>query len=119
MQEHDQFEMWAVVEQLGHKKFAGFVTERTIGSTALIQIDVPEVESDGTRFPAFTKLIGPGTIYAITPCTEETARQFAVMFQSRAFAVYEAPRLPAPDNDDEWPDASDFEDGDEPIAGKP
>lgn len=95
MTETNQFESWAVVEVMGHRKFAGFVSEQAIGGASFVRVDVPAVGD----LPAFTKLLGGGSIYAITPCTEETARAFAGNFQQRAFNVYEAPRLTGPKSD--------------------
>lgn len=69
---------WAIVEVMGHKQFAGHVTEQAIGGTALIRVDVPEtVQPDGRRTATYSKLIGPGSIYMITPCTEEVAHAAA------------------------------------------
>jgi hypothetical protein len=74
---------WAVVEVMGHKRFAGHVTEQLFGSAALIRVDVPETEQPASQWdpdkparttPAYSKLIGVGSIYCITPCTEEVAR---------------------------------------------
>ena len=106
MTDQKSFETWAIVEILGHRQFAGFVSEQAIGGTSFIRVDVPEVfaeRQDGTRaglsqevLPAFTKLLGAGSIYAISPCTEETARAFASRLQTRSFSVYEAPRLASP-----------------------
>lgn len=90
-----QFEAWAIVEVMGHRQFAGFVTEQALGGASFVRVDVPE--SDG--LPAFTKLLGAGSIYAITPCTEETAKAFACKSRQRAFSTYEAPRLPPPTGD--------------------
>lgn len=69
---------WAIVEMFGHKRLAGKISEHVIGSSALIRVDVPATEQpngDGTRTTAeYSKLVGPGAIYCITPCTEEVAR---------------------------------------------
>ncbi len=67
----DKFDQWCVVEVMGHKKFAGRVTE---GAFGLVQVDVPEVKLPGQTLPAFTKLFGAASIYCMTVCTEETAR---------------------------------------------
>jgi hypothetical protein len=106
MTDQKSFETWAIVEVMGHRQYAGYVTEQAIGGTSFVRVDVPEVFAErqvGTRsglsqevMPAFTKLLGAGSIYAISPCTEETARAFASRLQTRSFSVYEAPRLPAP-----------------------
>lgn len=97
----EKFEQWCVVEIMGHKKFAGFVTEQSLGGSSFVRIDVPEITlANGTKLPAFTKLFGAGSIYCLSPCTEETARAFAAQLRSEAFALYEAPRLPAPRSSD-------------------
>jgi hypothetical protein len=94
MQENVLFEQdaWAVVEVMGHNTFAGKVSEHVIGGTAFIRVDVPEIaeilkvqfgmENTYPAIPAFTKLIGAGSIYAITPCTERIARQMAIQKRS-------------------------------------
>lgn len=78
---------WAVVEVMGHNTFAGRVREHVIGGTAFIRVDVPAIaESKEVQYgneytypaiPAFTKIIGAGSIYAITPCSEEIALKMA------------------------------------------
>lgn len=105
----EKFEQWCVVEIMGHKKFAGFVTEQSVGGTSFVRIDVPEVAVEGRTLPAFTKLFGAGSIYCISPCTEETAKAFAAQLRSEAFSLYEAPRLPAPGAAAE-PDDEDYDD---------
>jgi hypothetical protein len=86
-EQNERFTGWAVVEMLGHKKLAGFVSEQVIAGSALVRVDVPEtlqrkavagyggsvVESK----PGYTKLIGVGSIYCITPTDESTARRAA------------------------------------------
>jgi len=96
MSETKTFESWAIVEVMGHRQFAGWVTEQALGGASFVRVDVPAVQAEGEDLPAFTKLLGAASIYAISPCTEETARAFAVRARVRAFSVYEAPRLPAP-----------------------
>lgn len=103
MQTDDKtFETWAIVEVMGHRQFAGFVSEQPIGGASFVRVDVPAVDADGEQLPAFTKLLGAGSIYAISPCTEETARAFAARSRQRSFATYEAPRLPAPDTESKY-----------------
>ena len=96
-----KFETWAVVEVMGHKRCAGFVTEQTISGAAFVRVDVPEVTE---LLPAFTKWLGAGSIYAITLCTEETAKAFAAKLQERAFNTYEAPRLALREEEDSYMD---------------
>jgi hypothetical protein len=82
-EQESKFDQWGVVEVMGHKKFAGHITEQVIAGSALVRVDVPEVVAvDYNRvertYAPFTKLIGVGSVYAITPTTEEIARRMAV-----------------------------------------
>ena len=96
MPEQDsKFDQWGVVEVMGHKKFAGHITEQVIAGSALIRIDVPEVavvdwrgENERT-YAAYTKLVGVASVYAITPTTEEIARAMA-----KEIARYDGDPLP-------------------------
>ncbi len=75
---------WAIVEIFGHSRYAGTVSEHTIGGCSFVRVDVPEVEGE----PAFTKLFGNAAIYSITPVSEAIARVVAKQFQSRPLTVY-------------------------------
>lgn len=66
------FDQWGIVEVMGHRSFGGRITEQTIGGTSFVRVDVPET----SRQPAFSKLFGAGSIYCISPTTEELARQY-------------------------------------------
>ncbi len=77
-------EQWAIVEILGHSRYAGTVSEHQIGGCSFVRVDIPEI--DGT--PAFTKLFGNAAIYSITPVSEQIARLVAREFQSRPLTVY-------------------------------
>lgn len=88
MGEQGKFECHAIVEVMGHNVYAGFVTERTLGGTAMIQVDVPEVDE---THPAFTKLLSANAIYAITPTSEEHARQAAARIRQRPVTLYILP----------------------------
>lgn len=89
---------WAVVEVMGHNTFAGKVSEQVIGGTAFIRVDVPELAETkevqyGNEYtypavPTFTKIIGASSIYAITPCTEEIAREIAKRKRSKPVEIF-------------------------------
>lgn len=112
------FEGWALVELFGHAKELGYVTTEAYGSVVLFRCDTPElpereytleapefaVDGDkGTRWapigakvkrpasPAKSRLIGPGAIYAITPCTEATARAALERVIRRELILLEMP----------------------------
>jgi hypothetical protein len=93
-EQESKFDQWGVVEVMGHKKFAGHITEQVIAGSALVRVDVPEVVVvDYNRversFAPFTKLIGVSSVYAITPTTEEIARAMATQI-----AKYDGDPLP-------------------------
>lgn len=72
--ETGKFEEWAVIDEYGHTRLAGRVTEATIAGGSFIRLDIPG--KDGSI--AMTKFIGPGAIFEFTLVTEETARAFAI-----------------------------------------
>lgn len=88
-QVNEKFEQWCIVEIMGHNVFAGFVTERTLGGTAMIQVDVPEVDAE---HPAFSKLFSANAIYAISPTTEAHAREAAQRIRQRPVTLYILPQ---------------------------
>lgn len=101
MEDSEKFDCWAVVEVMGHSRYAGRVTEQAIGGCAFVRVDVPAV---GERLP-FTKLLGQGSIFAITPCSEEVARTVAQQCVSRPVDVYTpSVQRALPMADDEYDD---------------
>lgn len=104
------FRSWGVVEVMGHQTIAGLISEQVIAGTAFVRVDVPANE-DGE---AFTKLLGAGSIYSISPTSEEFARAAARRLKHSPVNIYvpelhrpQEPRaLPAggfePDYDDEF-----------------
>lgn len=75
---------WAIIELFGHTTLAGFVQPDADFPT-LIRLDVPETPS----VPAWTKLIGPNAVYAMTPVSEETARLKAESLEAVPINVYD------------------------------
>ncbi len=116
MSESQKFEQWAILEIMGHNRFAGFVSEQTIGGASFVRIDVPEVELKGQTRPAFTKIFGAASIYAISPVSEETARQVATGLGQQPMSIWDAQdlvrRLPAPESSSVGADDDDY---DEPM----
>ena len=90
-----KFDGWAIVDVLGHQRYVGYVTTEAYGAAILFRVDVPALEArerttnrpgwyDEKYLPAgavvqegavdgYTKLIGAGSIYTLTPCTKEAA----------------------------------------------
>jgi hypothetical protein len=87
----EKFEEWAIIEIMGHARYAGLVTEQAIGGTSFVRVDVPEV--DGV--PGFSKLFGSSAIFSITPTTRELAIDAIKHFGARPITVagFSAQRL--------------------------
>jgi hypothetical protein len=68
------FAEWVVLELMGHRRLAGYLTEQEISGRGFLRLDIP-VGPDGE--PAATQLYNPGSVYAITPTTEAIARAVA------------------------------------------
>ncbi len=130
MENQSKFEGWAIVEVMGHQRFAGFVTTESYGGAVLFRVDVPDLaEKEETtlyheysdehsgyqHIPAgskvvragvsgFSKLFGAASIYCISPCTEEAARAAVESCHPRplkSFTLPVKPALPAPHEDEE------------------
>lgn len=67
------FDQWAIVDVMGHQRYVGKVTEQVIAGCGFIRIDIPATD----KAEAWTKLVGTGSIYAITPVAEQVARKAA------------------------------------------
>ena len=110
----DSFCVWAVLELLGHVRIAGRVTEEEHFGAKLGRIDIPT--GDGFT----TQWFSGGSIYRLTPTTEEIARGVALRNQPEPVHRWE---LPAPlktpacvvgeDDDDGYNDLLDDDDADE------
>lgn len=82
-----KFEQWAILEIMGHNRFAGRVSEETIAGAAFLRIDIPAI---GDR-AEFTKLFSPSSVYAITPVSETIARGVAEELAHVPIGVYDLP----------------------------
>lgn len=108
-----QFEGWAIVELFGHQREIGYVSTRYFGTSCMFQVDTPElperehvlespqyVEGKWTpagskiqkkAAPARTRLLGPGSIYALNPCSEDAARLAIEKLIGREIVVISIP----------------------------
>lgn len=113
MTDSDAFEGWAILELMGHRRLAGWLTEREIAGAAFVRIDVPE--GDGDRI-ATTQFYSPSAVYCITPTTEEVAIAVAVRSRPEPVHRWELPALEQPKaaqdadvivDDEPWPPHDD------------
>lgn len=116
------FKSWAIVQVMGHTVYAGFATDASIGGQSYLRVDVPEIKDE----KPFTKYLGPGSIFSITPCDEDTARAAASSRQIRPFDVYSLNDIARelakkhagkclPDRSNDEPDGEDYDDYDDEV----
>jgi len=89
----DTFSGWYIVEQLGHRRICGFVSEQTIAGKGFLRVDVPGADGEANQV---TQFISPDTIYCLTPTTEDVARRAAATCHVAPIARYELPDLSPP-----------------------
>lgn len=80
---------WAVIEQLGHRVIAGFVSEVEIAGAGFLRVDLWSEEGA----PRATQFIAPASVYAITPTTEEAVRERMKPRPLHRYALAEAKDL--------------------------
>lgn len=111
--QQSRFDGWAIVDVLGHQRYVGYVTTEAFGAAVLFRIDVPALEEreretkqpgyvGGQYCPAgtmvkegavagYTKLVGSGSIYTITPCEKDAAMKALEQSQHRPLMVVKMP----------------------------
>jgi hypothetical protein len=89
------FKGFAILEIMGHRQVAGMVQEVTLFGVPMAQVDIPEVPAIPKRIdpdgwgvreipgiPAHTQYYGGQSVFCMSPCTEEIAREAAVRFRA-------------------------------------
>jgi hypothetical protein len=64
--EKTPFAEWVVLELMGHRRLAGYLTEQEIAGRGFLRLDVPGVVG-------VTQFYNPTSVYCITPTTEAVA----------------------------------------------
>lgn len=95
----EKFEQYAIVELFGRQVIAGLVTEQLLGNQGFVRVDVPAVNGQ----ESFTKFYGPGAIYAITPCDEDTCKAAVLGLRQKPIDIWKLnlPQLSVGDEDDD------------------
>lgn len=109
MTEQEQtFRGWAIIELMGHRRVAGYVSEREVAGARFLQIEIPQ-DSGEWR----TQLYAPQAVYCITPVTEQVARALARHSRPLVVNAWELDDLvqvdrldpdDGEDDEDEWGD---------------
>jgi hypothetical protein len=87
--ENKPFEQWGAVDVMGHQRYYGLITEKVIGGTGFIRVDVP---GNADR-PPFTKLLGSSAIYSISPLDEALTRELAAEARETPIESYRLPKF--------------------------
>jgi hypothetical protein len=95
----EEFAEWAILELMGHRRLAGYLTEQEIGGTSFLRLDVP---GDNGETKA-TQFYSGSAVYCITPTSEATARLVAQGARVGPVQRWELPAPPADDDDPENP----------------
>lgn len=123
MSETPTFAEWVILELLGHRRLAGYLTEQQIAGHGFLRLDIPgetDSEACAEHFVA-TQLFNPTSVYAIHPTSEAIARHAAKTYRQAPLQRWELPAAPARehvDDVDDGPydygdeDQDDDEDGD-------
>lgn len=86
-------EGWFIVELMGHRRLAGYVTEETIAGAGFLRVDVPGIGTDDGKVA--TQFFSPTSVYALTPTTESMARRVALNCLVEPVKAWELPERPS------------------------
>lgn len=90
------FADWVILELMGHRRLAGYLTEVEIAGRGFLRLDMPTGDETSA-----TQLYNPASVYAITPTSEETARAVARLSQPAPVQRWELPAAIDPDTETE------------------
>jgi hypothetical protein len=105
------FEGWAILELMGHRKLAGYVSEVEVAGRGMLRLDVPRAAAESDSWRA-TQFYSPQALYCLTPTDEATARALASRNQPEPVTRWELPAAVPPVDE---PEAVE----EDPLAGQP
>lgn len=78
------FAEWVILELMGHRRLAGYLTEVELAGKGFLRLDIPTA-------PGVTQYYSPTSVYAITPTTEQMARAVAAGSNPAPVQYWELP----------------------------
>lgn len=127
----ETFEGWAILELMGHRRLAGWVTETELAGQGVLRLDVPRSAADDEmgeehgdpeeeRWLA-TQFYAPSALYCLTPVDEDVARGLAERQRPHPVHPWELPAPRARADDDLLPEDAlgDPLDDDDAVAPEP
>lgn len=93
----ERFEVWGLVELMGHQQVAGRITEEAIGGANLVRVDVPEFNEDGQHVGGYFRTVyyGASAIYALHVTGESEAIELAKRGGRRPSYAWRIEQTPA------------------------
>lgn len=74
MEHPESFRQWVLLELMGHRRVAGFLSEQEIAGQAFLRLDIPASDdSDDLKEGTGTQYYSPNAVYSITPVDKTTA----------------------------------------------
>jgi len=84
------FDEWVIIEMLGHRRVAGRAREMQLAGFGFLRVDIPATQGH----PDQTMYVGPSSVYALHPVTEDVARAAATQFRPEPVHRWELPAAP-------------------------
>lgn len=84
MDTDNEVQQWAILELMGHKVVAGYISKSEMFGKPMLRVDVPAVGDN----PSFTQMYGESAVYCITFVSEEYARQTAEVTRVKPILVF-------------------------------
>ena len=81
----DGFGEWVILELMGHRKLAGFLSEQEIAGNGFLRLDIHGAQDE----PVVTQFYSPSAVYCITPVSDDLARKAAYNLKPQPIGQYE------------------------------
>ena len=101
MTEDQIFAEWVILELMGHRRLAGFLTEQEIAGKGFLRLEIPGRQGA-------TQLYNPASVYCITPTTEAIARAVAADARPEPVRRWELPVSVGGDAEEYDPEPASF-----------
>lgn len=66
------FGSWAMLELMGHRRMAGYVSEVEMFGTTMVRLDMPQPDRDTPD----TQFYSAAAVYCVTPMSEEEVQKY-------------------------------------------
>lgn len=93
---------WVLFEALGHRVHYGRMSEHPLAGATFLKVDVYAGQSEE---PVASYLYGTGSVYSITPTSEETCRRAGAAWHRTLLTAQAALPAGASDGEDDGPDS--------------